>query len=170
MRATSDGWVSKPLAPVATQSGLLAGPPSPAPRPRPRRWPVWAIAAVLLAPATHAAARHLVFDHLSVEDDRSDVLASAVVKNSRGFLWIGTKNGPDRYDGQRIVPYGSERGYTGGSVNRLYEDREQRLWIGGSDGLYRFDRNMDRVVRVAMPAGINGDQVRDLAEDGNGNL
>lgn len=47
----------------------------------------------------------LRFDHITVNDGLSHSDAMAVVQDTRGFIWVGTNNGVDRYDGYRIKPY-----------------------------------------------------------------
>jgi ligand-binding sensor domain-containing protein len=50
----------------------------------------------------HAQERHLRFDHLSVEQGLSNAWVQSILKDSRGFLWFGTQDGLNRYDGAGI--------------------------------------------------------------------
>ena len=44
----------------------------------------------------------IIFKHLSVEDGLSNSSVFAILQDSRGFMWFGTTNGLNRYDGYNI--------------------------------------------------------------------
>ncbi|MBK7257650.1 MAG: hypothetical protein IPI01_07575 [Ignavibacteriae bacterium] len=56
-----------------------------------------------------------------------------------GVLWMATENGLYRYRDGKAEAVGEAQGFTGGSVNALYEDQDGAIWIAASDnGLFRF--------------------------------
>ena len=61
----------------------------------------------LTAGARADESQELAFDRLSTEDGPSRNHVDAVLQDSRGFLWFGTRGGLNRFDGQRIVKYGA---------------------------------------------------------------
>jgi ligand-binding sensor domain-containing protein len=63
----------------------------------------FALVGLALASARLATSQDLAFGHLRVEEGLSNTWVFSLCKDSRGFLWIGTEGGLDRYDGQRIV-------------------------------------------------------------------
>jgi len=85
-----------------------------------------------------AQSTHVEFEHISLEQGLSQSSAYAIVQDHQGFIWIGTQDGLDRYDGYsfsifRHDPYDS----TSISYNyalRLFVDREGDLWVGTSGG------------------------------------
>jgi PAS domain S-box-containing protein len=124
--------------------------------------------------ARSVQSQDLVFGHLSVEDGLSRTWVRSLLKDSRGFLWIGTESGLDRFDGQRIVEYQPVRGdahsLAGGRVNALFEDRRGRLWIGTLGGLQLYDRDLDRFDLVALPEAAGPDTILGIAEDASGQI
>ncbi|MGN0048008.1 MAG: two-component regulator propeller domain-containing protein [Bacteroides sp.] len=74
------------------------------------------------------------FRHLNVVHGLSSNNVKAFLRDSEGFLWVGTENGLNRYDGYRFKAYWSDRGSVGalpfGDVSQLQEDGGGNLWIG----------------------------------------
>ncbi len=63
------------------------------------------ILALSLAPSLWAQAPALTFDHVTSEDGLSHNWIWAVRQDQRGFLWVGTLDGLDRYDGYAYVAH-----------------------------------------------------------------
>ena len=83
------------------------------------------------------------FHHLGVEDGLSHSLVAALAEDTLGFLWIGTQDGLNRYDGYSFKTYykgKSHRSPSDSWVTRLYIDKKNQLWIQYSgEGIERFD-------------------------------
>ena len=60
---------------------------------------------VLSAGAVRAQEPKLRFTHLSGEQGLSNSTIEAICQDSRGFMWIGTRDGLNRYDGHEMVVY-----------------------------------------------------------------
>jgi signal transduction histidine kinase/ligand-binding sensor domain-containing protein/CheY-like chemotaxis protein len=76
----------------------------------------------------------------------NSVLSLAV--DYKGYLWIGTEDGLNRFDGKSFKIYRNKRGdrssIGGNYIRCLYFDRDSTLWIGTSGGgLCRYDRKTD---------------------------
>jgi signal transduction histidine kinase/ligand-binding sensor domain-containing protein len=121
----------------------------------------------------------LRFEHLSAEDGLSDSRVQCILKDSRGFVWIGTADGLNRYDGSSIKIYRHDPNdpysLANSTVGVLFEDSKKRLWIGGwrAGGLALYDREKDRFVRYAWeggPHGLGSQGVNAIAEDSEGRL
>lgn len=142
------------------------------------------IAALLLASCCAAGAAppqapaHPRFEHLSVEEGLSQVSVLSMIQDREGFLWIGTQDGLNRYDGYGFTVYRPEPGnaesLSGNFIHALYEDAAGTLWVGTNAGLSRFDRRTEAFQRydLAPPdsAGSYGNYVAALAEGPRGKL
>jgi signal transduction histidine kinase/ligand-binding sensor domain-containing protein/DNA-binding response OmpR family regulator len=102
---------------------------------------------VLLLQAQVYPGTNFRFDRLTHEDGLSSNFIGAVIQDSRGFLWVGTSNGLNRYDGYQFKQYryhiNELPGLGQGYVNAIFEDSRKNLWIGTENGLSRFNRETD---------------------------
>lgn len=84
-------------------------------------------------------ARNHYFTHLTLANGLSHNNIKAIVQDSYGFIWIGTKNGLNRYDGSSIRVfhcYDPKTGHGDSNIASLYEDADRRLWCGTDLGIY----------------------------------
>ena len=92
-----------------------------------------AVAQVRAAPANvpHAPGSLVRFLHLSQEDGLSQNAGLAFLQDNRGFVWIGTQDGLNRYDGHTFTVYKNDPdnpvSLSYNSSNALLEDRDGLL-------------------------------------------
>jgi signal transduction histidine kinase/ligand-binding sensor domain-containing protein/CheY-like chemotaxis protein/HPt (histidine-containing phosphotransfer) domain-containing protein len=117
-----------------------------------RRGPrhLWLLAASLLSaaasgplladsttPATPAE-RPMYFDHLTMREGLSQSTVNCIFQDSRGYIWLGTESGLDRYDGYSVRQYRRERGnphaLASDYIWQIAEDRAGNLWLATDDG------------------------------------
>lgn len=89
------------------------------------------------------------FQRISIEQGLSQSVVTAILQDSRGFLWFGTQDGLNRYDGYRFHVYRNVPGDPGSLsanyVRCLWEDAAGTLWVGTrGGGLNRYDRRTGR--------------------------
>ncbi|HUN04758.1 MAG TPA: two-component regulator propeller domain-containing protein, partial [Niabella sp.] len=83
------------------------------------------------------------FSHLTVEDGLSNSSVLSTFQDYKGFIWLGTRDGLNRYDGKRITIYrdfykNNPKG-PNVKINCIAEDKLQNLWIGTNNGLYIYN-------------------------------
>jgi signal transduction histidine kinase/ligand-binding sensor domain-containing protein/CheY-like chemotaxis protein/HPt (histidine-containing phosphotransfer) domain-containing protein len=116
---------------------------------------VWKIAAAMLALAGSVAAtameqRPMVLRHLTTGDGLPQATVMTTLRDSQGFVWLGTEEGLVRYDGQKMVVYAggtpdSANSLPGSFIWQVVEDADHDLWIAMKDGgVARWRRDTDR--------------------------
>ena len=89
---------------------------------------------------------HFYFKNISVSEGLSHNTVNDILQDRTGFMWFATKDGLDRYDGNKIKRYGYSSlpgSLKSNCVNKLYEDGEGMIWVGTDTGLYCFNPATD---------------------------
>ncbi len=119
------------------------------------------------------------FQHFSVEQGLSQSSAGCLAQDREGFLWIGTYDGLNRYDGYAFTPYipvdGDVRSLSDNNIRTLTVDSKGTLWIGTRNGgLNRYDKATEDFTRYtytpANPTGLPGNEILAVHEDTQGRL
>lgn len=86
--------------------------------------------------------KEIFFEHISVDNGLSSTSVYAITQTRDGFLWVGTQNGLNRYDGYGFKAYnftpGNISSLTNNWVKALCVDGAGNLWVGTSSGLNRY--------------------------------
>ena len=140
----------------------------------------WIVLLTLFAPSNAWGGElDLKFKQITVSDGLSSGLINCFLQDSRGFIWIGTEDGLNRFDGCDITTYHhisfKENTIAGNTVRALCEDRNHNLWIGlKGNGLCRFDLLTEQFhTYVHDPNDVyslNYNDVSGVAEDAEGRI
>ena len=128
-----------------------------------------------LAGSPAGAGNHrLRFQRITPENGLSSGVVSSIVQDRSGFMWFGTDNGLNRFDGRRVTVYRHDpqdpTSLGGDQVATVYEDRSGVLWVGlGEAGLDRMDRDTGQF-RHVLPEYLRASTVADIQEDQAGTL
>lgn len=83
---------------------------------------------------------HYYFKNLSVQNGLSQNTVNAILQDKQGFMWFGTKDGLNRYDGLSFRKFKhddrSQRSIGNNFITALYEDEKGNIWVGTDVGLY----------------------------------
>ena len=105
---------------------------------------------IYLACSDTLQARDYVFRNIVMSDGLSGVLVNAIYKDSEGFVWLGTDNCLDRFDGVKVKHF-EFRGIESGRkkrVNCIAETSNRQLWVGNGVGLWRLNRSNGELQRI----------------------
>lgn len=122
--------------------------------------------------------RQVKFEHLTPDDGLSSRFVNSIIQDNQGFMWFGTANGLNRYDGYEFTIYRHDpqdpNSLSTSTINMLWEDRAGRLWIATQYGLNLFNRQTGQFSRYLNDPtdshSLNDNRVRRIYEDSQGNL
>jgi signal transduction histidine kinase/ligand-binding sensor domain-containing protein/DNA-binding response OmpR family regulator len=119
------------------------------------------------------------FKHLTINDGLSQNAVFAIMKDSRGFMWFGTKDGLNKYDGYDFLiyqhnPFDSTT-LSANYISSLFEDSRGLIWVGTFDrGINVYDRKKDIFHRIDLGKdGLslrNTFEIKAIDEDSQGNI
>jgi len=121
----------------------------------------------------------LHFNQLSVNDGLSNSTVYEIYKDSRGFMWFGTYNGLNKYNGYKFtVDYHNPMDSTtisGNCVLEIFEDHKNNFWIGTAfNGLNLLNRKTGEFKRFTAdstnPSSLSNNDIRSIYEDSENNL
>jgi len=86
----------------------------------------------------------LYFEKINTGNGLSHNKVNCILQDKRGFIWIGTEDGLNRYDGNEFLVFRSLPGKTdcisGNIIKDILEDNAGVLWIATADGgLSKYD-------------------------------
>ena len=117
------------------------------------------------------------FRSLEVEDGLSQNMVYTILQDKQGFMWFGTQDGLNRYDGHHCIIYKKNADHPesigNNAIFSLIQDDDETIWIGTSAGVYLYRPDADVFmpfdVKTADGISING-IVRDVKKDKNGTI
>lgn len=120
--------------------------------------------AMLLTANLFGQSNNIEFDHYTTNDGLSDGYINAFLRDSKGFMWIGTANGLNRFDGISFKSYyfdsNDSTSISGSGVNFLIEDSLQNIWVFTTNGLCVYDHKNDNFSRKKIS--VNGEILNDF--------
>ena len=121
----------------------------------------------------------LQFEHYSIEDGLSHSKVNSITQDHRGFLWFGTNDGLNKFDGYEFTVYRwnpeDAKGLSAQLVRAVYEDSHGNLWAGTEGGGVNLLNRDTGDFRHFAPDStsefrIRGQDVNSIIEDRLGNL
>lgn len=125
----------------------------------------------LILLSTEARTQSWYFRNYQVNNGISSNTITSITQDKKGFLWFGTRNGLNRFDGNSFRIFRnnlSDSGSIGSnSILSLQEDEQEQLWVGTYKGIYLYDPVLERFRPFRkLPAGeiryIKGDAAHNI--------
>ena len=115
----------------------------------------------------------LKFERIGTDAGLSQSNVTCILQDSRGFMWFGTRDGLNKYDGYRFTVYknieGDQKAISNNFITSVIEDKKGDLWIGTwGGGVDRFDREKNLFVHYSGV--LSNEFINDLRLDHTGKL
>ncbi len=114
------------------------------------------------------------FEHIAREHGLSNNTVIKIIEDRKGYLWIGTANGLNKYDGYRFTQYKLDpldsNSLSQNLVYTIWEDSHGFIWTGTFEGLCKFDRTTEKFTRYKPDpkSKFNDPNITAINEDNNG--
>jgi signal transduction histidine kinase/streptogramin lyase len=117
---------------------------------------------LLLCCVNNVMTQQLYFNHLSVNNGLSQGVNNCIYRDSKGFVWISSFDGLNRFDGLSCINFRSsvneKNGLAGTLFLNILEDKNSNLWIGSNAGLNIYNRKLDLFQNFRIRGRSNDEQ------------
>src|SRR5882762_6246875 len=128
---------------------------------------------------SYAQKSQLKFEQLGINEGLSQSTVRCIFQDSRGFMWFGTRDGLNKYDGYKFTVYKNDAkdstSISNNFITGIVEDAKGIIWIatrGG--GLNRYDKEKNRFTHFKNdpknPGSISNNLLTGISKDAEGNL
>jgi ligand-binding sensor domain-containing protein/signal transduction histidine kinase len=122
--------------------------------------------------------QHIKFETISVDQGLSQSTVNIIAEDDHGFLWFGTWDGLNRYDGFQFKVFKHDpedaTSISNNTIRDILLDRDGVLWIGTDGGLNQFEREKEQFQRYQYNPenqdSISNNVVSRIFEDSSGHL
>lgn len=138
-------------------------------------WLFWS--AIMLPQTNLAVTPNFYFKHITIENGLSQNTVLSILQDKKGFMWFGTKDGLNRFDGKSFEIFKKNPAVSNSIGNNtiwsLYEDNKSQIWVGTDKGIYIYHTDNKKFTRfeVKSNTGIMIDvPVLEIRSDKLGNI
>ena len=119
------------------------------------------------------------FDHIGVTEGISQINITCIFQDSKGFMWIGTRDGLNRYDGYNFIVYqydiNDKNSISNNFIQDITEDKSGNIWVATlNGGINKFDVRQEKFIRFLHdghnPNTIASNAINKIFWDENENL
>lgn len=120
----------------------------------------------------------VTFKHITTNEGLSQSTVTSILQDDDGFIWFGTQDGLNRYDGKSIKVYKNDplnaQSLGTNFIHTLFKDRDGNIWIGSDGGgLILFDKEHEVFSSYKYTSAYNAtynNRINSIAQDRDGNL
>ena len=126
-----------------------------------------------------AQKKQLAFDHFKTNVGLSQSNVLCIMQDSKGFMWFGTREGLNKYDGYKFTVYKNDpknnNSISGNFISAVIESHDGNIWVATwGDGLCMYNTETDQFTTYKYDAknagSISSDFLNTVAEDKDGNI
>lgn len=115
---------------------------------------------------------NIKFKHFTLEDGLNQSTVLAILQDREGFMWFGTRDGLNKFDGQHFTVFqynlNDTTSISHNWIKVLFEDADGNIWVGTENGLNRFRKESNDFERYLHEEGGMGANtfhaIRDIAQ------
>jgi signal transduction histidine kinase/ligand-binding sensor domain-containing protein len=128
---------------------------------------------LLLIPSLHGQEDYVRFRRLTINDGLSLSSVYYIYQDSKGFMWFGTEDGLNKFDGQSITVFGATTDQYNILANKwielVFEDKSGMIWLGSRGGLTKYNPRNGNFTAIkhdpSNPESLSNDTVTAISAD-----
>src|SRR5688500_15754584 len=90
----------------------------------------------------------LRFERIGIEEGLSNENVTAILQDRKGYIWFGTADGLNKYDGYSFTRYRFDpldsNSLSQNFIYTIFEDKYGSIWVSSFEGLCKFDRSTEK--------------------------
>ncbi|CUN84900.1 ligand-binding sensor domain-containing protein [Clostridium disporicum] len=114
------------------------------------------------------------FQNISMKDGLSSNAITCIFQDSKGYIWIGTEDGLNQYDGNGVKVYNyensTEDGLSSTYITSIAEDEQGYIWVGTYGGLNIIDGETENIVCYGDKNNLSSPYITDIYKDSNNTM
>ena len=115
----------------------------------------------------------ILSENMRIEKGLSQNTVNSILQDSDGFMWFGTWDGLNRYDGYEFLLYNKEHGLSNENIRSIHQ-KGDTLWIGTEEGLSLLDMSTNSITNFLSDgndsASLTNNWINHIYEDHNGKI
>lgn len=124
---------------------------------------------------TLAHGSELMFYNLTTSNGLSQTSINSIYQDSSDYIWIGTKNGLNRYNGFKFEIYNKgfseKRNIIDSHITCLNEDLNNNLWVGTLDGLSKINLKTEEITNYTITnSSLSSNKIMDIKINNHGDI
>jgi len=113
----------------------------------------------ILGQKEYTASNNLKFKHFSTSEGLSQSSVIAIHQDNKGYIWIGTRDGLNKYDGTRFISFrhnsDNPKSLSHSWVTNIFEDDKNNIWVGTKNGLNKYNHNQNNFTVYKQDSNTN---------------
>ncbi len=111
---------------------------------------------LIIFPECLISQNNYIYRNLRIEDGLSQSTIFSLAQDKNGYIWIGTADGLDRYDGYKLKIYKLKNSLTDNTINSIFIDKNGFMWVGVLSGeVNLYNKNTDSFTHFDLKTLIN---------------
>lgn len=121
-----------------------------------------------------AQAQDKQFINISVDKGLSQSTVYSIMQDKLGFIWMGTQDGLNRYDGHGFTVYrpvkNDPKSVSSFYIRCLFNDKDGRMWVGGNAGIDAYDYLTNSFQKFSISPGPGEWYIAAIVQDAEGRI
>ncbi|MCT4588735.1 MAG: response regulator [Carboxylicivirga sp.] len=117
--------------------------------------------------------RAVLFKNITNKDGLSHSTVFAITQDSTGYMWFATQDGLNRYDGYEFKVFRDDEAHStviSNYIRCLFVDQEGLVWIGGNNGISKYDDKSEQFTNYALFLQKEGRFISSIVQFANGEI